>query len=150
AFPQPNRAVLARPQNCGFDVSGRAVLGGVPTDFGYWSGPAFALTSRTPDIQPYQGAGMLQFFEPAGGEDSEVWQLIDLHPFKRSLTDGLVEARLTSMFNRLRADALSGDSFRLSLAAFTGRPTDPKSLWAQRASAALVIADKEIITDNDP
>jgi hypothetical protein len=147
----PNFTVLARPQNCGFDVSGRAVTGGVPAEFGYWSGPAFLLTSHTPSVRTCQGAGMLQFLPSPSGdkpEDSPVWQMIDLHAFKRPA--GVVEAKLSSMFNRIGSDSRAGETFRLSLAAFTGRPTDTKSLWAQRGTVALAFAEKEIATDNDP
>jgi hypothetical protein len=151
AFPLPNLTVLARPQNCGFDVSGRAVTGGVPAEFGYWSGPAFVLTGHTPSVRTCQGAGMLQFLPSPSVEqpgDSPVWQVIDLRGFKRPA--GVVEAKLSSMFNRIRSDSRAGETFRLSLAAFTGKPTDTNSLWSQRATAALAFAEKEITTDNDP
>lgn len=152
AFPQPNLTVLARPQNCGFDVSARAVLGGVPSDFGYWSGPAFALVAPVQNIRPFEGAGMLRFLTPAGNPaaDSEVWQLIDLRSFKKFLAHGGVEARLDSMFNRIPADERFGQKFGLALAAFRGPPIDSKFLWAERATTALVTAAKELTADNDP
>jgi FecR protein len=152
AFPQPNLTVLARPQNCGFDASGRAVPGDVPVNFGYWSGPAFALTGPVQKIRPVEGAGMLQFFSAAANpvRDSEVWQLIDLRPFKKFLASGSVEARLSSMFNRIPGGAGAGDTFGLSLAAFRGAPANAKIFWARRASAALAQADQELITDDDP
>lgn len=149
AFPQVNRVVLARPQNCGFDASGRAVTGGVPADFGYWSGPAFALTGPVLGVRTVEGAGMLQFHDSEGG-DSEVWQLIDLRPFKKLLASGAVEAKFSAMFNRIAGEARAGDKFGLTLAAFRGLPTDPKSLWLRRDSAAVAVADKELTSDNDP
>jgi hypothetical protein len=152
ALPQPNQTILARPQNCGFDVSGRAALGEVPRDFGYWSGPAYALTKAALGIQPTSGAGMLQFLnkpsDPAA--DSEVWQLIDMHPFKKQLASGLFEAKLSAIFNRIPGDGHAADKFGLTLAAFRGAPSDADSLWTRRKADALVLADKELATDDKP
>ena len=152
AFPQPEISVLARPQNCGFDVSARAVQGDVPTDFGYWSGPAFLITGAVQNIRPVEGAGMLQFLNPTSNPstNSEVWQIVDLRPFRKFLASGLVEGRLSSMFNRVRCDANTAGKFGLSLAAYHGLPHEISSPWAQRDSLALAIADKELIADNDP
>src|SRR5262249_36391788 len=99
AFPQPEISVLARPQNCGFDVSARAVQGGAPADFGYWSGPAFLISGPVQNIRPVEGAGMLQFLNPTNSSsgNSEVWQIIDLRPFRKFLASGLVEGKLSSM-----------------------------------------------------
>jgi len=52
AFPIPNLAIEVRPQNCGFDASGRTVVGEVPADFGYWSGRSYSLTGPTAEIRP--------------------------------------------------------------------------------------------------
>jgi FecR protein len=152
AFPQAGISVLARPQNCGFDVSARAVQGDVPTDFGYWSGPAFVLTGPVQNIRPVEGAGMLQFLNPtnASSSASEVWQIIDLRPFRKLLAGGLVEGKLSSMFNRIRCDANVAGKFGLSLAAYHGLPHEMSSAWAQRESLALAVADKELVADNDP
>jgi FecR protein len=152
AFPQPEISVLARPQNCGFDVSARAVQGDVPTDFGYWSGPTFLITGPVQNIRPVEGAGMLQFLNPTSGSSgsSEVWQIIDLRPFRKFLSSGFVEGRLTSMFNHIRCDANVAGKFGLSLAAYHGLPGELSSPWDQRESLALAVADKELVADNDP
>jgi hypothetical protein len=152
AFPQPEISVLARPQNCGFDVSARAVQGDVPTDFGYWSGPAFVITGTVQNIRPVEGAGMLQFLNPtnSSSKNSEVWQIVDLRPFRKFLASGLVEGRLSSMFNRVRCDANVAGKFGLSLAAYHGLPREMSSPWTQRESLALAAADKELVADNDP
>lgn len=152
AFPQPSQIVLARPQNCGFDVPARAAIGGVPADFGYWSGSAYELIGPSQEIQPSEGAGMLRFLPKNSGPpgDSEVWQLVDLHSFKKLLAGGRVEAMLSSEFNRVEGDARRGDKFGLTLAAFHGVPADAKSLWSERKTAALALADKELTADNNP
>jgi hypothetical protein len=152
AFPQPNITIEVRPQNCGFDVSGRAAVGEVPVDFGYWSGLAYSLTTATADIRPANGPGMLEFVNTSAthGGDSEVWQLIDLRPYKKLLADGQVEAKLSALFNRVNGDLNSGDRFGLALAAFHGSPSDAKSLWETRRTDALAFADKELVTDGKP
>ena len=150
--PQPNLNVLARPQNCGFDVSARAVAGGVPANFGYWSGPAFLLTGFVQGVRPVEGAGMLQFLDPPAGAagNSEVWQLIDLRPFKKLLAGGLVEGKLSSRFNRIGGNTLPPGKFGLTLAAFNGSALQPERLWKERTMVAVALADKELAADNNP
>lgn len=152
AFPQPNLAVDVRPQNCGFDVSGRTTVGDVPVDFGYWSGQAYSLTGSTRGINTASGPGMLEFFNsssPHGG-DSEVWQLIDLRPYKNLLASGAVEARLSALFNRVAGDANSATKFGLTLAAYHGPQSAARDLWANRQTRALALAENEFASDNKP
>lgn len=152
AFPQPGLTVLARPQNCGFDVSARAVKGGIPSDPGYWSGSAFTLIGPAQHIRPFEGAGMLRFLSPPGNPsgDCEVWQLVDLRPYRKLLARGDVEARVDSMFNRITNAPGSADTFGLALAAFHGSPANSRTLWQERATTALASADKELKTDDNP
>ncbi len=152
AFPQPNLEVEVRPQNCGFDVSARAALGGIPLDFGYWSGPAYSLTGAVQGITPANGNGMLRFLDDPNLStvgDSAVWQLVDLSGYKKLLAGGQVRADLSAMFNRARGDAHSSDQFGLTLAAFHGTPADIKSLWAKRETQALALADKVLTADDN-
>jgi hypothetical protein len=95
---------------------------------------------------------MLQFLNPtnSSSRNSEVWQIIDLRPFRKFLASGLVEGKLSSMFNHIRCDASAAGKFGLSLAAYHGLPRDMSSPWDQRESLALAIADKELVADNDP
>lgn len=150
AFPRPNVEFEVRPQNCGFDVSARAALGEIPLDFGYWSGPAYALTGPMQGITPANGPGMLRFMDPAGeSRDSEVWQLVDLSAYKKFLAGGNVRADLSAFFNRVRGGKAMSTQFGLTLAAFHGDPADMRTLWPQRQTAALALADK-VLTDDDP
>jgi hypothetical protein len=152
AFPQPNISTLTRPQNCGFDVSARAALGGIPVDFGYWSGPSYQLCGTILGVNPASGPGMLQFLDNPSGPiaDSEVWQIVDMHPYKKYFASGNAEIDYSAMFNRVAGDAHTARKFGLTLAAYQGAPTDAKSLWENRRIAALVLADRELITDDDP
>ena len=54
------------------------------------------------------------------------------------------------MFNRIAGDAHSAHKFGLTLAAYQGAPTDAKSLWENRRTAALTVADRELVTDDNP
>jgi FecR protein len=150
AFPQPNLTVEVRPQNCGFDVAGRAAVGGVPADFGYWSGLAYSLISGARNgISPHSGRGMLQFLSAPAGNPSEVWQIMDLRAYKQLIDGGTVEATLSAYFNQVpNGGRQSGDKFGLALAAFDGLPDRVKSLWAERNTTALALADKEISADD--
>ena len=152
AFPQLSQTLVVKPENCGFDVSSSAVLGGFPTGLGYWSGPAYMITGPTEGINPAEGAGMLRFLDvsnqPSG--DSPVWQLIDMRPVRQVLASGEVEARLSALFNQIRGDARNGGKFHLTLAAFHGQPSDAASLWLHKDETALALADKELVADNDP
>ena len=152
AFPAPNLVLEVRPQNCGFDVSGRTAVGEVPVDFGYWSGPAYSLTGATAEIKTANGSGMLEFFNPSvpHAGDSAVWQLIDLRPYKKLLASGNVEGKLTALFNRVAGDAHTGNKFGLTLAAFRGLPADAKILWAARQTQSLALAEAELVSDDKP
>jgi hypothetical protein len=152
AFPMPNLAVEVRPQNCGFDVSGRTTAGEVPVDFGYWSGLSYSLTGATAEVQPANGPGMLEFFNSATAHhgDSEVWQLMDLRPYKKLLAGGHVEGKLTALFNRVAGEANAAKKFSLTLAAFHGSPAGAKSLWAGRQALALALTEKELVSDDNP
>jgi hypothetical protein len=157
AYPQPERTVSVRPQNCGFDTKGSAVLGGVPAGFGSWSGPAYLLTGGIQGIKPPEGPGMLRFLDPprrpgsaATNADSEVWQLIDLRQHKELLGSGAVDLKAFAWFNRIRGDARAPATFGLTLAAFRGSPAEAESLWKRRTEYAVALAEQEIVTDDDP
>jgi hypothetical protein len=155
SFPQPGHSVLIRPANCGFDTPGFAKIGGFPSAFGFWSGPAFALTGSIEGVRPAQGAGMLRFLAPSrkngSAVDSVVWQLVDLRPAKDFMTTyGVTDLKAWVQFNRVAGDAHSASKFNLCIAAFHGQPSDAVALWADRDHKALVIADKELVADNDP
>lgn len=155
AFPQPGHVILIRPANCGFDSPGSVRIGGLPSAFGYWSGPAFDLTGPVADVRPVQGSGMLRFRLPPrqGGNavDSVVWQVIDLTAAKGFMTTyGVTDLKAWVQFNRLPGDSRTATRFRLSIGAFHGDPSQIPTLWAGRAQTAVAYAEKELETDADP
>jgi hypothetical protein len=155
SFPQLAHVVMVRPKNCSFDEFTDTNLGGLPSYFGVWSGPAFTLTGPTEGVRPAQGRGMLRFLapdKPAGGSaDSVVWQLVDLHPARNLIAEfGVVDLKAWGQFNRVSRDSHSATRFRLTIAAFRGQPAEAPALWVDRAHTAVAIAEKELDADNDP
>jgi hypothetical protein len=154
-FPRPSRSVLIRPANCGFDSLSTMKLGGFPDTLGFWSGPAYTLTSAAANMRPAQGRGMLQFLTPprqnGSAVDSVVWQVIDLHPARDFIAaNGAVDLKAWVQFNRVPGDSHTATKFKISIAAFRGEPTEAAAMWAAREQAAVVMAEKELISDNDP
>jgi FecR-like protein len=155
SFPQPGRSVLIRPANCGFDSLEAMKLGGFPATLGFWSGPAYTLTGPAKDMRPVQGRGMLRFLAPprenGSAVDSVVWQVIDLHPARDFIAAyGIVDLKAWVQFNRVAGDSHAATKFKISIAAFRGQPTDAAAMWAARDQTALAVAEKELISDNDP
>jgi len=155
AFPQPGHSIQIRPVNCGFDAPGSSRIGGLPTAFGFWSGPAFGMTGAVAGVRPAQGAGMLRFLAPPrqGGpaQDSVVWQVVDFRPAKEFMAAyGKTDLKAWVQFNRVPGDAHTASKFRLTMAAFHGEPADAAALWASRKQTALAYAEKELVADNDP
>ena len=155
AYPQPGHSIQIRPINCGFDAPGHSRIGGLPAEFGYWSGPAFGMTGPVAGVRPAGGKGMLRFLAPPRGEstsmDSAVWQVVDFRPAKEFMaTYGVTDLKAWVQFNRVAGDARTASKFRLSIAAFHGDPADAPALWADRKQSALAFAEKELVADNDP
>lgn len=156
SFPQLSHAIVIRPVNCSFDSFDHTNVGGVPSSFGVWSGPAFDLTGPVEGVRPAQGRGMLRFLAPGksagdGSTDSVVWQLVDLHPAKSLIAEyGGVELEAWGQVNRVAGGAHAATKFRLTIAAFRGSPADAPALWAARSRTAVALGEKELEADNDP
>jgi hypothetical protein len=154
SFPGLSRVFMTRPVDCGFESLGAANIGGVPSAFGVWSGPAFTLTGPVVGVRPAQGQGMLRFLAPGHGSadpDSVVWQLIDLRPARNFISEyGAVDLKVWGQFNRVAGNSHCAMKFRLSIAAFHGDPANAPTLWAARSHAALALGEKEFEADNNP
>lgn len=155
SFPLLPRVFMIHPINCNFDALRSFKIGGFPSAFGTWSGPALAITGRVGDIKPAHGKGMLRFLPPPARNgtvgDSVVWQILDLRPARDFIsTYGVVDLRAWVQFNRVPGDSHSATRFQLSIAAFHGEPADAPALWAARSKTAVGFDEKELETDNDP
>lgn len=155
SFPLLPRVFMIHPINCNFDAFRSFKIGGLPSGFGTWSGPALAITERVGDVKPAHGRGMLRFLAPPSQNgmvgDSVVWQIIDLRPARDFIsTYGTVDLRAWVQFNRVPGDSHSATRFKLSIAAFHGEPADAPALWAARSKTAVGFDEKELETDNDP
>lgn len=149
-YPAVSVTRTVHPVNCGFDGPGNMEQGGLPSGFNYWSGPAFTYSMAESEVTPLEGRGMMRFQSPGAGKNSEVWQMMDLRPYKALLAKGDVEIKSLVWFNRIRGDADSANKFGLTIAAFSGQSKNIAQLWERRNESALAIADKEFISDDDP
>lgn len=153
AFPQLNLTFAVHPVNCGFDGFGKMEMGGLPAGTGYWSGPAYEVARMAKGITPLEGRGMLHFLAPSaksGANDSTVWQVMDLQASKPTIARGGATVTLSAYFDRIHSGQHTGKTFRLAMAAFRGKPEKIDTLWEHRSVLALVTAEKEIVTDDDP
>jgi hypothetical protein len=149
-YPGVTTTRVVHPVNCGFDGPGNLRQGGFPADFGFWSGPACEFSAAQLGITPREGPGMLRFNSPGAGRNSEVWQIMDLRPYQAMIRRGGVNLKTFAWFNRVRGDANSANKFGLTIAAFHGQPQNAARLWSQRDTLALVVADKEFVSDDNP
>jgi hypothetical protein len=156
-FPQPERLtdnLLADPD---FESGIEPAPDGLPTKFGQWGGDFCHLTGMEMGIQPQSGRSMLRFLRGdntrSNGEthpNSELWQIVDLRPYKKLMASGRVDAELSCYFNRVAGEDGSAQRFGMNMFAFRGALGDPDSLWARRNKAAVGSAHPEMITDDTP
>jgi len=80
---------------------------GVPIEVGKWSGDFTEVVGGQQGVKPESGAKMLRFLradfegkvKPEGSYISDVYQLIDLRPYRREFGDGGAVVQLSSAFN---------------------------------------------------
>jgi len=152
-YPRLSVTLTVHPVNCGFDGPGKTELGGLPSDFGYWSGPAYELVRAQKGLTPVQGRGMLHFLPPPAPSstgDSAVWQIVDLRNNKDVIGRGGMTITLSAYFNRIRSAAHTGKTFSLAMAAYRGEPKDVENLWSRRHELALATAESQVVTDDNP
>jgi hypothetical protein len=149
AYPKLSTTVVMHPANCGFDASDHIALGGMPVDFGYWSGPAYELTKPVMGVGTVEGSGMLRFLAPANGKDSEVWQLMNLRSHRSLISRRDVEIKSVAWFCRAPGTTTGGDKFGLTVAAYHGSPQNVEQLWTKRNELALAVAEKELVVEDN-
>ncbi len=80
---------------------------GVPIEAGKWSGDFTEVVGEQQGVRPESGKKMLRFLradfegkvKPEGSYISDVYQLIDLRPYRREFADGGAVAQLSAAFN---------------------------------------------------
>ena len=100
-----------------------------PTITNNWIGDiaAIAISPDTNGIIPFEGEGMLRFKGSSGTDsnrffmDSDVFQLIDVTPFRSTLDAGAAISA-TGVFNRVVGDTQTDTQFNISLLAYAGAP----------------------------
>lgn len=141
SFPLPGFPLDIAFSNSDFDTSETLIVGW-PKIPKFWGGDHCEVVAGTESIKPFSGSKMLQFVKTyakgAQNQDqnvSQLWQLIDLKPFKDEVGRGGVNARLSAMFNTLESLQADDTSFTISLVAFNGDFNETKKYWDKKGEA---------------
>jgi hypothetical protein len=94
---------------------------GVPIQAGKWSGDFTEVVVEQQGVKPESGTKMLRFLradfegkvKPEGSYISDVYQLIDVRPYRREFADGGAVVQLSAAFNALAFPA--GEAFGCSV-----------------------------------
>jgi FecR protein len=158
AFPQPARTIGELLADGDFEEDLVVNTRGIPKNAGEWSGDLCQVTDRAQGIDPRTGQRMLRFWRADarqldaddGWRSSELFQLVDLRPFKEALAQGGARGDFSAWFNRVPGDANANNRFAIAAAAFSGPVTDARAQWSSRKEVALSSADERLDTDDNP
>lgn len=124
-----------------------------PTDTNNWTGDASRITAAADGITPFEGDSMLQFTGSAGVgssrifANSDVFQLIDVTPFRDRVDSGTALLSATGLFNRVAGDAETDTLFKIALLAYSGSTeTFPNQFLG---STSLAKEETELDSDAD-
>lgn len=90
-----------------FESGPAPLVTGVPIEAGKWSGDFTEVVGEQQGVKPESGTKMLRFLradfegkvKPEGSYISDVYQLIDLRPYRREFADGGAVVQLSAAFN---------------------------------------------------
>jgi hypothetical protein len=144
-----NAALLSRPvplKDGSFETRAGRVASGFPSEYGVWSGDEVRAV-EAPGGRAIDGKRLLQFVhanrEPAlpnyGAHSCDVFQLIDLRPFKAESDSREATLELSVQF--LDCRAIPGDriTFLCRLHVFTGSPETLMPEWPLNQQQALAL-----------
>ncbi len=126
-----------------------STAGGVPQVPGAWQGDYSSIVQAARGIQATDGLGMLRFLAsrplPPGRESTgcEVYQLIDLTPYRASIANGFMAARLSAQFNRVAGDEQTDERFGLGIYALDSMIGVPNPDLLPRSESTM-------LSDPDP
>lgn len=106
-----------------------SIPAGRPSGVGYWEGDACEIVTASADIIPFEGDRMLQFiysdlYGPSGCYNtSDLWQLVDVSPFRDMVNTANAVATLSAHFNRVLGDSETDTKFSILIFAFAGEPS---------------------------
>jgi hypothetical protein len=125
---------------------------GPPTYFDIWSGDFANIVNSVNGVMPYHGEKMLQFVsstqypEPSGYNTSELWQIIDLNPYRSFIDSGNARASASAYFNRIAGDDQTDTNFGLNLSAYAG---EPNTFPSQYKNSELATVSNGLISDGN-
>ncbi|MCY2994872.1 MAG: hypothetical protein NTY19_44475 [Planctomycetota bacterium] len=133
---------------------------GIPLQSGAWGGDFARITGREQGIVPKDGQHMLRFLRSNfEGEVSELsyvgnmYQVIDLRPWKDAFAEGQTRVELTAWFNAVPGEANFKFRFGAQLFALEESPeelsTPSSSGWLTRNNVAFS-AHRNVLADDDP
>lgn len=137
ASPPPSIRLMVA--NGDFEQPVAPSANGVPTDFGHWSGDYAAVVQREQNISPHGGSRMLRFLRSdsalagshVGPPNSNLFQIIDLRPYRAVLASGRARIAWSAWFNAVRTSETEGMRFSAGLWAFTGEPSMLPENWSR-------------------
>ncbi len=135
----------------GFETGPAPEMVGVPRKFGIWSGDFSAVSTGERDVSPSEGKRMLRLLRadnqntPPGSEPgvAEVWQAIDITPFRKAKDNTPIAVELIAQFNAADTSRDERTVFGVSLEAFSGEARQLPQLWHNRRDTALVRSGHE-------
>ncbi|MEO1294375.1 MAG: PEP-CTERM sorting domain-containing protein [Cyanobacteria bacterium J06636_16] len=122
-----------------------------PTDTNNWTGDLSQITTAADGITPFKGDRMLQFSGSAGvGSsrifiNSDVFQLVDVTPFRDRVDSGTALLSATGLFNRVAGDTETDTLFKIALLAYSGSP----ETFPNQFSGSSALAKEEVELDSD-
>jgi len=141
--------------DAGFESGARPLAQGVPTKFDVWCGDFAELVSSQHGVAPSEGRQMLRFLrsdsevEPSGATTyvGDMFQVVDLRPWRETLADGTAVAELSASFNCMPGEEMI---FQTCLWAFTGDPAALPKNWGAQLRQELAFGSGTAHGDGDP
>lgn len=123
----------------GFEQARPLSSQGVPTDYGLWSGDYAAVVGAEQGVLPHGGQRMLRFLRSdsslagshVGPPNSNLFQIVDLRPYRAVLASGRARAAWSAWFNAVRIPESAGMRFAAGLWAFSGDPAMLAENWSR-------------------
>ncbi len=138
--------------NGGFEAGIPAGLS-LPVDYALWSGDLSEIVTSQDDIIPFEGTEMVHFIftSPHGPGittvGGELWQIIDINPYRTLIDSGNALATAEGWFNRVDSDNPNIDTkFSVGLRAYSGDIADFPSMWN---NSELARSQGDVYSDSD-
>lgn len=129
--------------------------GPLPDGCGYWRGNNSTITESSSGIAPLDGARMIRFLNSFTGPDGDwgavecnVYQLVDLGPFRGLIQTGTAVVTLSAAFNRVSGDGQTDTVFYAGALSYAGSPSDfPAQVSSYTAgNGTTILTDAESTT----